>query len=167
MDDNRDTATSCAQLLKGMGHEVQTAYDGLAALEAARSFKPQAILLDIGLPGMNGFEVAKTLRDEGFANEVIVAVSGYGQPEDRRALARGRFRRSSGEAGASRRACHRAATARRAARGSHLSSRAIFRNNALVAQSAEVAEISSSRPLRICVIRLHSKRQTIRLMILR
>ena len=74
---------SCARLLKGMGHEVQTAFDGLAALEAARSFKPQAILLDIGLPGMNGFEVARTLRDEGFANEVIVAVSGYGQPEDR------------------------------------------------------------------------------------
>jgi CheY-like chemotaxis protein len=83
VDDNRDTAMSCARLLKGMGHEVQTAFDGLAAIEAARSFKPQAILLDIGLPGMNGFEVAKTLRDEGFANEVIVAVSGYGQPEDR------------------------------------------------------------------------------------
>ena len=83
VDDNRDTATSCARLFKGMGHEVQTAFDGLAALEAARSFKPQAIFLDIGLPGMNGFDVAKTLRDEGFANEVIVAVSGYGQPEDR------------------------------------------------------------------------------------
>jgi CheY-like chemotaxis protein len=83
VDDNRDTATSCARLLKAMGHDVQTAFDGLAALEAVRSFKPQTILLDIGLPGMNGFEVAKTLRDEGFANEVIVAVSGYGQPEDR------------------------------------------------------------------------------------
>src|SRR3954471_13870213 len=83
VDDNRDTATSCARLLKGMGHEVQTAFDGLAALEAARSFKPQTILLDIGLPGMNGYEVAKTLRNEGFESEVIVAVSGYGQPEDR------------------------------------------------------------------------------------
>jgi CheY-like chemotaxis protein len=83
VDDNRDTATSCARLLKGMGHEVQTAFDGLGALETARSFKPQTILLDIGLPGMNGYEVAKTLRNEGFENEVIVAVSGYGQPEDR------------------------------------------------------------------------------------
>jgi signal transduction histidine kinase/ActR/RegA family two-component response regulator len=83
VDDNRDTAISCARLLKAMGHEVQTAYDGFAALEVARSFKPQTILLDIGLPGMNGFEVAKTLREEGFATEVIVAVSGYGQPEDR------------------------------------------------------------------------------------
>src|SRR5262249_2717840 len=83
VDDNRDTAMSCAGLLKSMGHEVQTAFDGMGALEAARLFKPQAILLDIGLPKMNGFEVAKTLRDEGFTNEVIVAVSGYGQPEDR------------------------------------------------------------------------------------
>jgi CheY-like chemotaxis protein/two-component sensor histidine kinase len=83
VDDNRDTAISCARLLRGMGHDVQTAFDGVAAIEAARSFRPQAILLDIGLPGMNGFEVARTLRDEGFANEMIVAVSGYGQPEDR------------------------------------------------------------------------------------
>jgi signal transduction histidine kinase/ActR/RegA family two-component response regulator len=83
VDDNRDTATACAQLLKGMGHDVQMAFNGLAALEAARAFKPQTILLDIGLPGMNGFEVARTLREEGFASEVIVAVSGYGQPEDR------------------------------------------------------------------------------------
>ena len=44
VDDNRDTAMSCARLLKGMGHDVQTAFDGLAALEVARSFKPQAIL---------------------------------------------------------------------------------------------------------------------------
>jgi signal transduction histidine kinase/ActR/RegA family two-component response regulator len=83
VDDNRDTAISCARLLKAMGHEVQTAFDGLAALEAARSFKPHTIFLDIGLPGMNGFEVAKTLRNEGFESELIVAVSGYGQPEDR------------------------------------------------------------------------------------
>jgi signal transduction histidine kinase/ActR/RegA family two-component response regulator len=83
VDDNRDTALSCARLLRGMGHDVQTAFDGLAALEAARSFKPQTILLDIGLPGMNGFDVARTLRDEGFESQLIVAVSGYGQPEDR------------------------------------------------------------------------------------
>jgi signal transduction histidine kinase/ActR/RegA family two-component response regulator len=83
VDDNRDTASSCARLLKSMNHEVQTAYDGLAALETARAFRPSVIFLDIGLPGMNGFEVARTLRGEGFASEVIVAVSGYGQPEDR------------------------------------------------------------------------------------
>jgi signal transduction histidine kinase/ActR/RegA family two-component response regulator len=83
VDDNRDTATSCARLLKALGHDVQTTFDGVAALEVARTFKPQAIFLDIGLPGLNGFDVAKTLRNEGFTNEVIVAVSGYGQPEDR------------------------------------------------------------------------------------
>jgi signal transduction histidine kinase/ActR/RegA family two-component response regulator len=83
VDDNRDTAMSCSMLFKTMGHDVQTAYDGIAALELARSFKPEAIFLDIGLPGMNGFEVVRTLRQEGHRNEIIVAVSGYGQPEDR------------------------------------------------------------------------------------
>jgi PAS domain S-box-containing protein len=84
VDDNRDTATACSRLLKLMGHEVDTAYDGLAALEHARAFKPQVLFLDIGLPGMNGYDVARTLRDEGFRDELIVAVSGYGQPDDRR-----------------------------------------------------------------------------------
>jgi CheY-like chemotaxis protein/two-component sensor histidine kinase len=83
VDDNRDTASSCALMFKTLGHDVQTAYDGLAALDVARSFRPEAIFLDIGLPGMNGFDVVRSLRDEGFTNELIVAVSGYGQPEDR------------------------------------------------------------------------------------
>jgi signal transduction histidine kinase/CheY-like chemotaxis protein len=83
VDDNRDTATPCATFLRMCGHDVHTAFDGLSALEMARSLKPQAIFLDIGLPGMNGYDVAKTLRNEGFSNELIVAVSGYGQPEDR------------------------------------------------------------------------------------
>ena len=84
VDDNRDTARSGAMLLNTLGHEVETALDGPAALEVARQFKPQAIFLDIGLPGMSGYEVARTLREEGFRDEIIVAVSGYGQPEDRR-----------------------------------------------------------------------------------
>jgi CheY-like chemotaxis protein/nitrogen-specific signal transduction histidine kinase len=83
VDDNRDTAIACSQLLRVLGHDVETAYDGLAALTATRDFRPQVIFLDIGLPGLNGFDVARTLRDEGFQNELIVAVSGYGQPEDR------------------------------------------------------------------------------------
>jgi CheY-like chemotaxis protein len=83
VDDNRDTAHSCAMLLKTLGHEVQTAFEGHEALETARTFRPEAIFLDIGLPGMNGYEVARTLRSEGFADEVIVAISGYGQAEDR------------------------------------------------------------------------------------
>jgi signal transduction histidine kinase/CheY-like chemotaxis protein len=84
VDDNRDTADSCALLLKAHGHEVKTAHDGVAALERAREFKPQVLFLDIGLPRMNGYDVAKTLRQEGFEREVIVAISGYGQPDDRR-----------------------------------------------------------------------------------
>jgi CheY-like chemotaxis protein len=49
----------------------------------AHSFRPHAILLDIGLPGMNGYEVAKALRDQGFTNEALIAVSGYGRADDR------------------------------------------------------------------------------------
>jgi PAS domain S-box-containing protein len=84
VDDNRDTAIACSLLLKQMGHEVDTAYDGVAAIERSRTFRPQVIFLDIGLPGMNGYDVARTLRAEGFEDEVIIAISGYGQPDDRR-----------------------------------------------------------------------------------
>ncbi len=83
VDDNRDTATSCALLFRTMGHDVQTAYDGFGAIEIARKFKPQVIFLDIGLPGMNGLEVVRKLREQGFEDVIIIAVSGYGQPEDR------------------------------------------------------------------------------------
>jgi PAS domain S-box-containing protein len=84
VDDNRDTASACALLLQTLGHETATAYDGMAALEAARSFRPQVLFLDLGLPGKNGYDVARTLREEGFQNETMVAISGYGQPDDRR-----------------------------------------------------------------------------------
>lgn len=83
VDDNRDTAHAAALLLEASGHEVQTAHDGPTALEIARQFRPQSILLDIGLPGLNGYEVARTLRSEGFEQTTIVAISGYGQAEDR------------------------------------------------------------------------------------
>jgi PAS domain S-box-containing protein len=84
VDDNRDTAQVCTKLLQQMGHEVDTAYDGVAAIEHARNFRPQVLFLDIGLPGMTGYDVARTLRGEGFQDELIIAVSGYGQPDDRR-----------------------------------------------------------------------------------
>jgi signal transduction histidine kinase/ActR/RegA family two-component response regulator len=84
VDDNRDTALGGALLLEALGHEVETAFDGPTAIELARSFQPQAILLDIGLPGMTGYEVARRLRNDGFQNAKIIAVSGYGQPDDRR-----------------------------------------------------------------------------------
>jgi len=84
VDDNRDTATSCALLLRLLGHEVQTAFDGQDALERARDFRPQALFLDIGLPGLNGYDVAKILRQDGFQDELMIAISGYGQPDDRK-----------------------------------------------------------------------------------
>jgi CheY-like chemotaxis protein len=72
-------------LLTLIGHDVATAHDGHAALKVAREFRPEFILLDIGLPGMDGYEVASRLRREGCCKHaVIVAVTGYGRDEDRR-----------------------------------------------------------------------------------
>ena len=85
VDDNVDVARGVARLLKILGHEVATAHDGPSGMEAARGFLPDVILLDIGLPGMNGYEVATRLRAEEFGKAaLIVAISGYGQDEDRR-----------------------------------------------------------------------------------
>ncbi|HEY4312174.1 MAG TPA: PAS domain S-box protein [Pirellulales bacterium] len=84
VDDNRDTATTASLLLKASKHEVREAYEGYAALETFKAFKPDVALLDLGLPGLNGFEVAQKLREAGFSREILIAVSGYGQPEDRR-----------------------------------------------------------------------------------
>jgi|GEM_PF-1951400 len=85
VDDNVDTANSVATLLKLAGHEVSLAHDGLAAIEAARKNRPEIVLLDIGLPGLDGYAVARTLREDSeLASAKLIAVSGYGQPEDRR-----------------------------------------------------------------------------------
>jgi signal transduction histidine kinase/ActR/RegA family two-component response regulator len=85
VDDNADAADSLALLLRLGGHDVQTAYDGPAALAAAAAFRPEVVLLDIGLPRMDGLEVARRLRAEHApGNMVLVAVTGYGQEEDRR-----------------------------------------------------------------------------------
>ena len=85
VDDNADAAKTSALLLKLLGHEIRTATDGVSGLESARVFKPDVVLLDIGLPGMDGFEVARRLREMPEArNALIVAISGYGQAEDRR-----------------------------------------------------------------------------------
>jgi PAS domain S-box-containing protein len=84
VDDNVDAAVSITALLKGWGHEVQTAFNGLASLEKVRRFRPDIILLDIGLPGMSGYDVAKTLRaDPSFQGVIIAALTGYGQDADR------------------------------------------------------------------------------------
>jgi PAS domain S-box-containing protein len=85
VDDNRDAAESLAVLLRHAGHEVRTAWDGPAALDLAPGFRPEVVLLDIGLPGMDGYEVARRLRGRPeLEHVVLVAVTGYGQDEDRR-----------------------------------------------------------------------------------
>jgi PAS domain S-box-containing protein len=83
VDDNRDAADSISVLLGLSGHETHVVYDGPEALEACTSFQPDAVLLDIGLPGLDGFEVIRRLRAGGYRGFAI-ALSGYGQPEDRR-----------------------------------------------------------------------------------
>jgi PAS domain S-box-containing protein len=86
VDDNAAAAESLAILLRSSGHDVRTAGDGPAALDVARSFAPQAVLLDIGLPGgMDGYEVARQVRLlPGMSGVFLVALTGYGQDEDRR-----------------------------------------------------------------------------------
>jgi PAS domain S-box-containing protein len=85
VDDHVDTARGMARLLRRIGHDVTTAHNGPEGIEAARAHSPEFILLDIGLPGMSGYEVAVQLKkEESCKNAVIVAISGYGQAEDRR-----------------------------------------------------------------------------------
>jgi CheY-like chemotaxis protein len=92
VDDNVDTANGMARLLKLLGNDVRVAHDGFSAIEAARVLRPEFILLDIGLPGMDGYQVASKLRDEECSQDsIIIAVSGYGQDEDRRRTAEAGF----------------------------------------------------------------------------
>jgi len=85
VDDNVDAAESVAMLLQTANHDVRVAHDGLAALSIAREFAPDVVLLDIGLPRMDGYAVARALRAEPSLNGVrLIALSGYGQDDDRR-----------------------------------------------------------------------------------
>jgi CheY-like chemotaxis protein len=84
VDDNADGADSQAVLLQMLGHEAWTAYDGAMALAKAEEIRPQVVLLDLGMPGLNGYEVARRLRKlPGLSRLVIIAQTGWGQPEDR------------------------------------------------------------------------------------
>jgi CheY-like chemotaxis protein len=84
VDDNLDAAEGLAMLLGLRGHEVATAYDGQSAIEQARDIQPDVVLLDIGLPRIDGFEVARRLREEHPARPMLlVALTGYGQERDR------------------------------------------------------------------------------------
>lgn len=83
VDDNREAATSLAQSLALAGHTPAVAFDGLTALELAEKVTPEVILLDIGLPDINGFEICRVLRaDARFAGTIIAAVTGRDQPAD-------------------------------------------------------------------------------------
>jgi CheY-like chemotaxis protein len=85
VDDMRDSADSLTMLLRLAGHEVVTAYDGEAGLDMARRWQPDVVLLDIGLPRLDGYEVARQLRrDTGLRKALVVAMTGYGKDEDRR-----------------------------------------------------------------------------------
>ena len=83
IEDNVDAADSLREALELAGHEVEVAYDGAEGIEGARRFSPEIVLCDIGLPGMNGYEVARALRnDQTFASVYLVALTGYALPED-------------------------------------------------------------------------------------
>jgi two-component system CheB/CheR fusion protein len=86
VDDNEDSADSLAKLLRRvLGQRVEVAYDGASALDRARDFRPELVFLDIGLPGMDGYEVARRLRQSPEnGTPVLVALTGWGQEEDRR-----------------------------------------------------------------------------------
>jgi CheY-like chemotaxis protein len=85
VDDHCDSADCLAQLLTLWGHQPRVAYDGAAALELARTFQPDVALLDIAMPGMSGYELARQLRLQSESKDlVLIAITGYGDAEYRR-----------------------------------------------------------------------------------
>jgi PAS domain S-box-containing protein len=84
VDDNRDSAETLAELARLWGFEIDTAFDGHSALQRASEWEPSCVVLDLGMPGLSGYEVARRLRrDRRFAGATLVALTGYGQAEDR------------------------------------------------------------------------------------
>jgi CheY-like chemotaxis protein len=84
-DDNRDAARSLALLLKYDGHEVEMAYDGRQAIAKAEDWRPDVMLLDLGMPEMNGYDVCRSIRQTQWGKGIrIVALTGWGQEQDRR-----------------------------------------------------------------------------------
>lgn len=85
VDDNRDAAETLSMLLELKGHEVRRAYDGENALQLAEDFRPEMVLLDLGMPKMNGYEACRRIRDHAWgAQMTLIAVTGWGQEDDRR-----------------------------------------------------------------------------------
>lgn len=84
VDDNKDAGNSMGMLLKYLGSDVQVVHDGARALATMESYRPDVVLLDIGMPGMDGFEVARQVRQRPeFNNVMLIALTGWGQAEDR------------------------------------------------------------------------------------
>src|SRR6185295_15518687 len=82
---NRDSADSLARMLEVAGNETHTAYDGFEAVETAATLRPNMMLLDIGMPKLNGYEAARKIRALPWGNDIVlVAVTGWGQDEDRK-----------------------------------------------------------------------------------
>jgi two-component system CheB/CheR fusion protein len=92
VDDNPDAVMSLAILLEQSGNEIQTAQDGLEAVAAAETFRPDIVLLDLGLPKLNGYDTARRIREQPWGKTMLlVAMTGWGQPEDRRKSAEAGF----------------------------------------------------------------------------
>jgi CheY-like chemotaxis protein len=93
-DDNEDSLASMALMIKILGNDVRTAADGIEAIEMAESFRPSLILLDIGMPKLNGYDVCRRIREQTWgADVVIVALTGYGQEDDKRQAKEAGFNR--------------------------------------------------------------------------
>jgi CheY-like chemotaxis protein len=85
VDDNRDSADSATSIVRLLGYRVETAYDGASALELARSLRPQAVLLDLAMPQIDGYETLRLLRVQpGMENAYVIAMTGFGAQEDKR-----------------------------------------------------------------------------------
>ena len=84
VDDDHDSAESLAMLFQMMGHEVRAAHNGLAAVDLAEAFRPDLIVLDIGMPGLDGYEVCRRIRQHSWGRAaVIAALTGWSRDEDR------------------------------------------------------------------------------------
>ncbi|HYD96277.1 MAG TPA: response regulator [Noviherbaspirillum sp.] len=92
VDDNIDAAVSAAEILRLLGNEVSVAHDGMSAIRTVEEWQPKVVLLDIGLPGIDGYEVARRIRLQPAGRNVrLVALTGWGQDRDRRLAAEAGF----------------------------------------------------------------------------
>jgi CheY-like chemotaxis protein len=87
IEDNFDAAETLRDMLASYGHEIRVAHDGPSGLAAVEAFDPEVVLCDLGLPGMSGYEVCRTLRADTARRRILIALSGYAQPDDRASTA--------------------------------------------------------------------------------